>query len=66
MIEGKDDEETVRLTCEGLGISESEARFMLAIERGEIDGDIVEVEDPKPAPDILGRVLDYLKIRRPE
>ena len=45
MITGLSDEENVKAMMDVLGVSESEARFILAIEKGEIDGDIVEVED---------------------
>lgn len=45
MIEGKDKEETIRLTAEGLGISELEAAFIWAIEHGETDGDVIIIDD---------------------
>ena len=45
MIEGKDKEETIRLTAEGLGISRLEAEFIWAIEHGETAGDLVVVDD---------------------
>lgn len=44
MIEGKDREETVRLTATALGISVQAAEFVVAIELGEIDGDVVVVK----------------------
>ncbi len=44
MIEGKDKEETIQLTMQGLGISRLEAEFIWAIEHGEIDGDVI-IED---------------------
>lgn len=44
MIQGATEEETVRLTAEALGVSEQEARFLIAIERGEINGDTPFVE----------------------
>lgn len=44
MIEGKDRQETVKLTAEALGISEADADFIVAIELGEIDGDVVLVD----------------------
>jgi hypothetical protein len=57
MIEGKDREETIRLTAEALGISVAEAEFIIAIETGEITGDVVELDgkgneiDPAPSED---------------
>lgn len=45
MIEGKDKEETIRFTAEGLGISLLEAEFIWAIEHGESDGDVVIIDD---------------------
>jgi|GEM_PF-4751865 len=36
------DAQLIKLAKEQLGMSEEEATLMLAIERGEIDGDIVE------------------------
>lgn len=45
-------EEAVRVTMKVLGCSEIEARFIIAIERDEIDGDVIEVdEDGKPVRD---------------
>ena len=44
MIQGKDREETVRLTAAALGISEADAEFIIAIELGEIDGDVVVLD----------------------
>ena len=43
MIEGKDREETIRLTAAHRGISEDEAEFIYAIEHGEITGDVIDV-----------------------
>jgi len=43
MIEGKDKEETIRLTAEFLGISELRAAFLWAIEHDEIEGDVIVV-----------------------
>ncbi len=45
MIDGKDKEETIRLTMQGLGISRFEAEFIWAIEHDETKGDIVIVTD---------------------
>lgn len=45
MIEGKDKEETIRLTARGLGISELQAAFIWAIEHGEIKGDVIIVNE---------------------
>lgn len=47
MIEGKDRAETIRLTAEALSISEAEAEFIVAIELGEIRGDIIIVDDDR-------------------
>lgn len=44
MIVGRDDEQTVRLTMEATGLDETTVRFMLALERGEIDGDMEPVD----------------------
>ncbi|HZP82588.1 MAG TPA: hypothetical protein VFB21_13190 [Chthonomonadaceae bacterium] len=40
MIEGKTREETIRLTAQALGVSELEAEFIVAMEMGEIEGDV--------------------------
>ncbi len=45
MIEGATREETIRLTAEALGISRLEAEFIVALELGEVDGDVVVVDD---------------------
>jgi hypothetical protein len=45
VIEGKDREETIRLTAMAYGISLADAEFIYAIEKGEIRGDIVIVDD---------------------
>jgi hypothetical protein len=45
MIEGQTDEETIAVMMHVLGVSEAQARFILAIERGEIGGDVVDVAD---------------------
>lgn len=47
MIVGKTEAETVRLTAYVLGVSEAQARFIIAVERGEIDGDVVDVNDDR-------------------
>jgi len=36
MIEGKTYQETIQLTAQALGISELEAEFIVALEKGEI------------------------------
>jgi hypothetical protein len=41
---GRNDDETVRLTAQSLGMAEDEVRLMLAIVRGESDGDVVEIK----------------------
>jgi hypothetical protein len=45
MIEGKTREETIELTARAYGISLIEAEGIVAIELGEIQGDIVEIDD---------------------
>jgi hypothetical protein len=44
MIEGKDRDETIRLTAEALGIPLAEAAFIYAIEAGESYGDVAIVD----------------------
>ena len=44
MIEGRNEKETIEITMEVLGVSEQRAREIIAIESGEIDGDLVIVE----------------------
>ena len=54
MIEGKDREETIRLTSETLGISILDATFIYAIEHGEIPetgDDRIEGDMPEPEED---------------
>jgi len=41
---GRNDDETVRLTAQNLGMAEDEVRLMLAIVRGESDGDVIEIK----------------------
>lgn len=48
MIEGKTRKETIRLTAQALGISELEAEFIVAIECGEISGDVEVLEEETP------------------
>lgn len=43
--EGWTDDQTVKFMVDNLGYEEQEARFILAIEKGEIDGDVVEVDE---------------------
>lgn len=45
MIEGETREETIRLTAEALGINEAEAEFIVAQNLGEIDGDVIPLDD---------------------
>jgi hypothetical protein len=45
MIEGKDREETIRLTAEFLEISVIEAAFIWGQEHGEIKSDVIIVEE---------------------
>lgn len=44
MIEGKTEQETIELTAYVLGVSQDQAREIIAIERGESDGDVIEIE----------------------
>lgn len=39
MIEGKTEQETVKITAFVLGVSEAKAREIIAIETGQIEGD---------------------------
>jgi len=41
MIEGKNEKETVELTAYVLGVSDDEAREIIAIETGESVGDVI-------------------------
>ncbi len=45
MIEGATREETIRLTAEALNVSLAETEFIIAIETGEIDSDVIELDD---------------------
>lgn len=45
MVEGRTRDETIRLTAAALGIKLAEAEAIVAIELGETDGDVVEVDD---------------------
>ena len=38
------DEEQVEIIMQATGVDEMTARFILAIEKGEIDGDIIDLE----------------------
>jgi hypothetical protein len=38
------DNENIKLIMQVYGVNESEARFILAMEKGEIDGDVVTEE----------------------
>jgi hypothetical protein len=42
------EEDEVKATVRDLGVTEAEARFIVAIERGEIDGDEVVVQSGEP------------------
>jgi hypothetical protein len=50
MIEGKTEQETIEITMYVLGVSEARAREIIAIERGEIDGDEVVLEPGQEIP----------------
>jgi hypothetical protein len=45
VIEGKDREETIRLTAEATGMSLAEAEEMIAIELGESYGDVIALDE---------------------
>jgi hypothetical protein len=45
MIEADTEQETVEITAYVLGVSETAARMIVAIERGEIHGDEVIIEE---------------------
>lgn len=45
MIEGRDREETIRLTAEALGIGLVDAAFIVAQEYGDIGGDMIDVDE---------------------
>ena len=45
MIEGATREETIKLTAQALEISEAEAEFIVAQELGEIEGDVIALDD---------------------
>jgi hypothetical protein len=47
--EGLRAEALVAAVARELAISPSEARFLIAIERGESDGDVIVVDDSGPA-----------------
>lgn len=47
MIEGKSEEETIAITMEVLGVSRERAIEILAIEQGEISGDVVAEDAPE-------------------
>lgn len=45
MIKGKTEQETVELTAFVLGVNQDQAREIIAIERGESDGDVIETAE---------------------
>ena len=49
LMQGLTREEAVRFAVNELGMVEEEARFVLALELGEIDGDIIEESEPTNA-----------------
>jgi inner membrane protein involved in colicin E2 resistance len=51
MIMQQDEEDQVQATSQLLGVSMAEARFIVAINRGEIDGGEVEVEPGQELPE---------------
>lgn len=65
MQEPNDDQVTVRSLMERYGISEVEARFRLALFRGEIDGDVVFIGEPPPWPATFEEVFARLAADRP-
>jgi hypothetical protein len=50
MIE-ETEQEAIERVIRGLGVSEAEARFIVAINRGEIDGDEVVIQPGEPLPE---------------
>jgi hypothetical protein len=59
MVEGKTRKETVRLTAEALGVSIAQAGFIVAQELGEIEGDVITVDEAGNevrTPDTVGTV----------
>lgn len=50
MIEGKTEQETVEITAYVLGVSQAQAREIIAIETGQIDGDVIETEPAEYQP----------------
>lgn len=47
MIEGKAEQETIEITVYVLGVSQSQAREIIAIETGQIEGDEESIPDTK-------------------
>jgi len=47
--EGFRGEELVAALARELSISHAKARFLIAIERGESDGDVIDIDDADPA-----------------
>ncbi len=45
MMVSQDPEEDVRIVRETLGVDETTARFIIALEAGEVTGDVVVVEE---------------------
>ena len=45
MIEGKTRQETIRLTAEALKVNKVQAAFIVGMELGEIDGDVIVIDD---------------------
>jgi hypothetical protein len=44
--DGLSDDDLVALAARELGMDEEDARLMLAIERGEVAGDVIETKTP--------------------
>jgi hypothetical protein len=38
-------DETIKIAVDQLGMTESDARFAIAVGLGELDGDVIEVEE---------------------
>lgn len=49
MIHELSDDENVRIMVDNFGASEAQARFIIAIERDEISGDVIAVDGPLSA-----------------
>ena len=51
MIEGMTEQEAIEAVKEAFELSDDDARFYVAVARGDIDGDLVEVQPGEPLPE---------------